>query len=96
MELIEVETYLGERITGESWEDILRFLKLTNFSNPKDLEELMSRLRHRIKVFTGDVVQAGTYEEFGYELQRVGFLKILSAKEANSGQDTTQDRTPGE
>ena len=91
MELIEVETYLGERITGETYEDILHFLKVTNFSNPKDLEELKARLRKRIEVFTGEVIGVGTHREFVHELQRVGFLKIISAKEVTSGQDTTQD-----
>ena len=79
MESIEVEIYTGERITGETWEDILSTLKLMNFSNPKDLEETMSRLRHRIKVFTGQTVGVGTHREFVHELQRVGFLKIISA-----------------
>ena len=78
MKLVEVELYTGERITGETWEDILRTLKLTNFSNPKDLEELMSRLRYRIEVFTGEVIGVGTHREFIHELQRVGFLKIIS------------------
>ena len=80
MKLVEVELYTGERITGETWEDILRTLKLTNFSNPKDLEELMLRLRYRIEVFTGEVIGVGTHCEFIHELQRVGFLKIISAK----------------
>ena len=80
MKLVEVELYTGERITGETWEDILRTLKLTNFSNPKDLEELMFRLRHRIEVFTGETIGVGTYQDFIHELQRVGFLKIISAK----------------
>ena len=80
MKLVEVELYTGERITGETWEDILRTLKLTNFSNPKDLEELMLRLRYRIEVFTGETIGVGTYQDFIHELQRVGFLKIISAK----------------
>ena len=80
MKLVEFELYTGERITGETWEDILRTLKLTNFSNPKDLEELMLRLRYRIEVFTGETIGVGTYQDFIHELQRVGFLKIISAK----------------
>tara|TARA_R110000765_G_scaffold232189_1_gene335561 strand:+ start:292 stop:570 length:279 start_codon:yes stop_codon:yes gene_type:complete len=85
MPLIEVEIYNGERITGETWEDILHALKAMNFNDPKDLEELKTRLRHRIKVFTGNVIGAGTHEDFGYELQRVGFLKILPASEQDDG-----------
>ena len=87
MESIQVETYLGERISADSWEGILHFLKVTNFSKPEDLQELMTRLRHRIKVFSGDVINVGTYEEFGHELERVGFLKII--REVNDDSDTT-------
>ena len=89
MERIEVEIYTGERITGETWEDILHTLRFTYFSNSKDLEELMFRLRHRIEVFTGQTIAVGTHRDFVYELQRVGFLKILSAKEESLGNNTT-------
>ena len=81
---IEVETYLGERITGESWSDILHRLRATNFSRPQDLAELMSRLQMRIKQATGEVVAIGTHSDFGHELARIGFLRILK-EEINSG-----------
>jgi len=81
---IEVETYLGERITGESWSDILHHLKATNFSRPQDLAELMSRVQMRIKQATGEVIAIGTNGDFGDELARIGFLRILK-EEINSG-----------
>ena len=81
---IEVETYLGERITGESWSDILHHLKAANFSRPQDLAELMSRLQMRIKQATGEVIAIGTHGDFGHELARIGFLRILT-EEINSG-----------
>ena len=80
---IEVETYLGERITGESWSDILHRLRATNFSRPQDLAELMSRLQMRIKQATGEVIAIGTHGDFGHELARIGFLRILK-EEINS------------
>ena len=86
MTLIEVETYLGERITGESWSDILHHLKVTNFSRPQDLAELMSRLQMRVKQATGEVIAIGTHSDFGHELARIGFLRIL--KEEKSSGDT--------
>lgn len=91
MALIEVETYLGERITGATWADILHTLQVTNFSNPKDLAELMERLRHRIEVFTGQVIAVGTHRDFGHELQRVGFLRIVKEKDANDDNATQSD-----
>ena len=81
---IEVETYLGERITGESWSDILHRLRATNFSRPQDLAELMSRLQMRGKQATGEVIAIGTHGDFGHELARIGFLRILK-EEINSG-----------
>ena len=89
MTLIEVETYLGERITGESWSDILHHLKVTNFSRPQDLAELMSRLQMRVEQATGEVIAIGTHSDFGHELARIGFLRILK-EEKNSG-DTTRN-----
>ena len=80
---IEVETYLGERITGESWSDILHHLKAANFSRPQDLAELMSRLQVRVKQATGEVIAIGTHGDFGHELARIGFLRILK-EEINS------------
>ena len=80
---IEVETYLGERITGESWSDILHHLKVTNYSQPQDLAELMSRLQMRVKQATGEVIAIGTHSDFGHELARIGFLRILK-EEINS------------
>ena len=80
---IEVETYLGERITGESWSDILHRLRATNFSRPQDLAELMSRLQMRVKQATGEVIAIGTHSDFGHELARIGFLRILK-EEINS------------
>ena len=81
---IEVETYLGERITGESWSDILHRLRATNFSRPQDLAELMSRLQMRVKQATGEVIAIGTHSDFGHELARIGFLRILK-EEIDSG-----------
>ena len=81
---IEVETYLGERITGESWSDILHHLQAANFSRPQDLAELMSRLQMRVKQATGEVIAIGTHGDFGHELARIGFLRILK-EEINSG-----------
>ena len=80
---IEVETYLGERITGESWSEVLHHLKATNFSRPQDLAELMSRLQMRVKQATGEVIAIGTHGDFGHELARIGFLRILK-EEINS------------
>lgn len=74
---VHVQTYLGEEITGATWGDILTHLKLTNYSNPQDLEELMTRLKMRVKTFTGEVIAVGTHRDFGHELARIGFLKIL-------------------
>ena len=86
---IEVETYLGERITGKSWSDILHRLRATNFSRPQDLAELMSRLQMRVKQATGEVIAIGTHGDFGHELARIGFLRIL--KEEISNGDTRPD-----
>ena len=77
MTLIEVETYLGEQFSGDSWEDILTQLKAMNFSRPQDLQELMTNIAERIKTAQGDVVAVGTYEDFGHELERVKFLTII-------------------
>lgn len=77
MTLIEVETYLGEQFSGDSWEDILTQLKSMNFSRPQDLQELMTNIAERIKTAQGDVVAIGTYEDFGHELERVKFLTII-------------------
>lgn len=77
MTLIEVETYLGEQFSGDSWEDILTQLKAMNFSRPQDLQELMTNIAERIKTAQGDVVAIGTYEDFGHELERVKFLTII-------------------
>ena len=82
---IEVETYLGERITGESWSDILHRLRATNFSRPQDLAELMSRLQMRVKQATGEVIAIGTHGDFGHELARIGFFRILKEEINNSG-----------
>jgi len=74
---ITVETYDGVIITGRNWEDILRQMKAMNFSQPQTLEELMAGLAHRIKIGTGEVVGVGTSEDFGHELARIGYLKIM-------------------
>ena len=87
---IEVETYLGERITGESWSDILHRLKATNYSRPQDLAELMSRLQMRVKQAVGEVIAIGTHSDFGHELARIGFLRILK-EETNSGDTRTNN-----
>ena len=77
---ITVETYDGVRITGRNWEDILRQMKAMNFSQPQTLEELMASLARRIKIGTGEVVGVGTYADFGHELARIGYLKIMEEK----------------
>tara|TARA_R100000808_G_scaffold24812_1_gene58502 strand:+ start:1177 stop:1437 length:261 start_codon:yes stop_codon:yes gene_type:complete len=80
MSQITVRTSDGEIFTGESWESILRQFKAMNFSEPADLQELMANIAHRYEVISGDTfptVGVGTYEDFGMELQKVGFLKIL-------------------
>ena len=80
MSQITVRTNDGEIFTGESWESILRQFKAMNFSEPADLAELMANIAHRYEVLSGDTfptVGVGTYEDFGRELERIGFLKIL-------------------
>ena len=80
MSQITVRTNDGEIFTGESWENILRQFKAMNFSEPADLAELMASIAHRIEVVSGDTfpsVAVGTYEDYGRELERVGFLEIL-------------------
>lgn len=77
MRQIRVLTYMGEEINGNSWDEILGVLKASNYGRPADLQETMQRLAERIYTVAGEVVGIGTYEDFGHELQRVGFLKIL-------------------
>lgn len=80
MSLITIQTHDGEVFSSESWEGILRQFKAMNYSEPADLEALMAGLRHRIEVASGEAfpsVGVGTYADFGHELQRVGFLRIL-------------------
>ena len=77
---ITVLTHDGEVFSGETWEAILLQFKAMNFSEPADLSALMTGLSHRIEVASGEAfpsVGIGTYEDYGHELERVGFLQIL-------------------
>jgi hypothetical protein len=74
---IKIQTYMGEVFTADSWDDLVGQLKLTNFSQPKDRQELMERVAWRIKQWQGEGIQFGTYEDFIRELDRVGFLTII-------------------
>ena len=40
----------------------------------------MASLARRIKIGTGEVVGVGTYADFGHELARIGYLKIMEEK----------------
>jgi hypothetical protein len=90
MGIVTVVTHDGEVFTGNDWEAILTQFRAMNFSEPKDLAALMANLSHRIEVasgqtFPGEGVSIGTYADYGYELERVGFLRILEEKHDNTG-----------
>jgi hypothetical protein len=78
--LIIIKTYLGEIFSGPTWEDVLVQLKAMNFSQPRDLRELMDGIAKRIKISQGEVIQYGDYSDFGRELERVGFLEIVQSE----------------
>ena len=91
---ITVITNDGEVFTGESWAAILRQFKVMNFSEPADLEELMANISHRYEVMSGNQFPTGgggTYEDFGMELQKIGFLKIIEG--GKNGQGFSGDNT---
>lgn len=78
--MIIIKTYLGEIFSGPTWEDVLVQLKAMNFSQPRDLRELMDGIAKRIKISQGEVIQYGDYSDFGRELERVGFLEIVQSE----------------
>ena len=78
--MIIIKTYLGEIFRGPTWEDVLVQLKAMNFSQPRDLRELMDGIAKRIKISQGEVIQYGDYSDFGRELERVGFLEIVQSE----------------
>ena len=78
--MIIIKTYLGEIFSGPTWEDVLVQLKAMNFSQPRDLRELMDGIAKRIKISQGEVLQYGGYADFGRELERVGFLEIVQSE----------------
>ena len=90
---ITVLTHDGEVFSGESWESILRQFKAMNFSEPADLAALMAGLAHRIEVASGETfpsVGIGTYEDYGHELARVGFLTILKEEKDDQSPASNQ------
>ena len=78
--MIIIKTYLGEIFSGPTWEDVLVQLKAMNFSQPRDLRELMDGIAKRIKISQGDAIHYGDYSDFGRELERVGFLEIVQSE----------------
>ena len=72
----------GEEFNG-SPEEIIRQAKLDSFIIEHTLRDFMDSVAYRIEIWSGDVIQFRTSDEFLRELNRVGAIQIVREENDN-------------
>lgn len=79
--MIKVLLEGGAVFSGSCASDIIVQLKLEDWTQHSSVEQYQQNMARRVKNFNGQTISYETDMEFLQELQRIGFIRLISFQE---------------